>query len=337
MLVNIFCRIFVTRHYQKMTLVLLVEVLFGFLFPIFFQGWCSTIQPISSGSLDYKVNVSCFIIDLKYIDCNWSKPLMQEINYTFSTTFRKNEYHECPEYLHVDGRCVGCRIPLNSRRLLFAPFYTTLSVNNDSFNSTSKLDYPNLVKQVILSPPSNITLNKSNDDEICLYWKSNVKPDCVVSMVRYRQDSGEWKEHKTPRTGIYCISLVNDKFLYTLQVRSKMGAMCGESDYWSNWSVPLQWGNKTEPPFKKWWNIAVVVLGVLLLITLSALLCYFERKRLPMLPAVLVPGKNLQDLFEKYNGNVETWVYMSKELKEAFEPDFTESPCVVTEPSPSMN
>lgn len=81
------------------------------------------------------------------------------------------------------------------------------------------------------------------------------------------------------------------------------------------------------------------------------------------------PSKNLQDLFQQYNGNVEvatpsfcwfalsfflniyikynlnviviftyrrlllqSWVHISKELKEAFDPDYPESYCVVYEP-----
>lgn len=37
-----------------------------------------------------------------------------------------------------------------------------------------------------------------------------------------------------------------------------------------------------------------------------------------------------------HNFSPQSWVYISRELKDAFEPDYTESPCVVCEPSPTF-
>ncbi|MCI4379996.1 hypothetical protein PGIGA_G00234850 [Pangasianodon gigas] len=309
----------------------------------FFQGCWSRSQfsPSADGSCintGYKVNISCLIINLEYVECNWTKPQMQQINYTFSSVFLHNSSHECPQYLQEHRQNVGCRILLGAPIQRFDPFHTKLSVGG---NQSICKNYTTLKHRVKLNPPQNLSVNASGrEGEVCVHWiRSNIKQDCVNYTVGYRKASGPWKISTPTLYSSYCVSPVSSGVTYTFQVRSSMSDMCGASDFWSDWSDPVQWNNnkdvRTTAQRQVYWHVLGSVLGVIILISLSLLLYYSERIKVVFVPVVPDPSKSLQDLFKKYNGNVESWVYISRELKDAFEPDYTESPCVVCEPSPT--
>ncbi|XP_053487489.1 interleukin 2 receptor, gamma b [Ictalurus furcatus] len=308
----------------------------------FFQGCWSRAQfspSVGCTSTDYEVNVSCLIINLDYVECNWTKPQMQHINYTFSSAFLWNSFSECPEYLQEQGQNVGCKIPLNATQR-FEPFRTKLYVGG--YQTICK-NYTDLKQRVKLNPPSILSVNSSaREGEVCVRWiESKIKKNCVNYTVAYRKASGPWKISIPVMSSSYCVSPVASGVLYTFQVRSSMSDMCGASDFWSDWSDPVEWSNNkgvmtAEQP-QVYWHVLGSVLGVIVLICLSLLLYYSERIRVVFVPVVPDPSKSLQDLFKKYNGNVESWVYINRELKDAFETDFTESPpCVVCEAGPTF-
>uniref|UniRef100_A0A673GSP3 Uncharacterized protein n=1 Tax=Sinocyclocheilus rhinocerous TaxID=307959 RepID=A0A673GSP3_9TELE len=62
---------------------------------------------------------------------------------------------------------------------------------------------------------------------------------------------------------------------------------------------------------------------------------HYYKLTIILLPVVPDPSKNLQDLFHKHDGN--SWLHISRELKEAFEPDYTEPSCDVCEVTPSCD
>ncbi|XP_036425045.1 interleukin 2 receptor, gamma b [Colossoma macropomum] len=316
-------------------------ILFGCILLIFFQGCLSRIHSSPSRictSQDCVVDISCMVINLEYVDCSWTRSQMQDMSYNFSSAFKhEDSYQECPQYLQENGQNVGCRIPLYENGQ-FDAFYTKLSMGG---NLTVERYYGDLKDRVKINPPFNLSVDWTANGDLCLYWVNNVtKPHCLEFMVRYQRGSDQWQVSTKQKSTSYCIPLVPMGVNFTFQVMSRMGNLCGLSEFWSEWSAPLQWGNYTgsisAPLSQPWWHLWLSVLGVIVLIALAVLLYYIERVKVLILPVVPDPSKNLQDLFYKHNGNVESWVHVSGELKKAFDTDYTESPCVVCEPSPTL-
>uniref|UniRef100_A0A8B9J666 Interleukin 2 receptor, gamma b n=1 Tax=Astyanax mexicanus TaxID=7994 RepID=A0A8B9J666_ASTMX len=270
------------------------------------------------------VDINCMFINWEYVNCSWTRPKMQNVNYTFSSKLSsKTVYKECPQYLQEHGQNVGCRIPFTVEDQ-FRHFSTNLSVGR---NQSVTKDYDQLLNRVKFNPPNNISVNWTGaNGSLCLNWVRSIKQqNCVRYMV----------PHKTNKNK-YCIPYVSKEVNFTFQVRSKLEGSCGTSDFWSDWSDPVQWGNYTgmlniiqvkkskSPIF-----LSCFFLSIVLLFFSSLTICIF------ILPVVPDPSKILQDLFREHNGNVESWVHSSR-LKEAFETDYTEIPCIVCEPSPTL-
>uniref|UniRef100_A0AAY5ENU8 Interleukin 2 receptor, gamma b n=1 Tax=Electrophorus electricus TaxID=8005 RepID=A0AAY5ENU8_ELEEL len=321
-----------------MTWVSTSKILSCFLFVIFFQGCWSRSQPSN-----------CTVINLDYVDCNWTTAQMWEMNYTFSSVFqRQGSYQECSEYLQEHGHNVGCRIPLEDQSSIY--FFVCLFLKTFLIFVAPTLFSNVLIITILicvlictldilpyipvkLNSPYNVSAKWNSKDELCLHWVNLVKKvSCVVNMVRYRRDADPWqvKIFYLYLTAVY----FNKRSVYTFQVRSNMKEACGPSELWSDWSDPVHWRNYTENmSFQEWLQVFASVLGAIILIGLAVLLCYYERIRVVLLHVVPDPSKNLQNLFQKYNGNVESWVHVSRELKEAFDPDYTDAPCVVCDPN----
>ncbi|KAI5630087.1 cytokine receptor common subunit gamma isoform X1, partial [Silurus asotus] len=139
------------------------------------------------------VSISCLIINFEYVECNWTKPQMQQTNYTFSSLFwRDQRVQECQEYLREQNHNVGCRIPLKKTLQWFHSFDAKLS---DGGNQSICKKYQEMTKIVKLNPPSNISLNSSSrEEEVCVHWiRSKIKPGCVNYTVGYQKDSGHWR------------------------------------------------------------------------------------------------------------------------------------------------
>lgn len=112
----------------------------------------------------------------------------------------------------------------------------------------------------------------------------------------------------------YCISPLSSGVVYTFQVKTGLSVYCGTSHYWSDWSEQVQWighkdtsecGNINATTLRKvkfsfsnilfivlsflpfdvmdtaqppvYWQVLGFVLGFIILISLSLLLCYSER------------------------------------------------------------
>ncbi|XP_058654341.1 interleukin 2 receptor, gamma b [Onychostoma macrolepis] len=296
---------------------LYIALLFLFLS---FQQCCSTVD----------LSVQCKIINLEYVECFWH-PNISTMNYTFSSAFLHNPTQDCPEYIMEHSYTVGCRIPLKDPGLKFNKFYTNVSTER---NHTFSKEFDSLHRTVQLNPPYNLSVVwNEQDGTLSLQWNSSspLQKTCVVYMVRNLKDTRQFVN--VTRTS-YSLSHVSQNMPYVFQVRSTVADACGGSDLWSDWSTPVESGNGISREGR--WQGFYGVLSVLLLFLLG-LLCYCERKKIILLTVVPDPSKNLQDLFHKHDGNVESWVHISRELKEAFEPDYTETSCDVCEVTPSCD
>ncbi|RXN04308.1 cytokine receptor common subunit gamma-like protein [Labeo rohita] len=75
--------------------------------------------------------------------------------------------------------------------------------------------------------------------------------------------------------------------------------------------------------------------ATVVLVILSCLLVHSERLRIILIPVVPNAGRNVSNylaaLFDNYDGNVEKWLSMPKDLENGFKPNFTERACPVRE------
>ncbi|XP_051505921.1 interleukin 2 receptor, gamma b [Myxocyprinus asiaticus] len=284
------------------------------------------------------LSVKCMIINLEYVECTWY-PKASKMNYTFSSAFLNNSsFKNCPEYILEHSYTVGCRIPLKSQDQRLNKFFTNISSGAGGNQSTSQV-FESLKKYVQLNPPYNVSVTwDEQNSTLLLQWKNSTSiPKCVVYMVRYLIDTnihGGQTQYSNVTETSFRLHMVSKNKRYVFNVRSTVNGVCGPSDYWSNWSAPLEWGGTGNSSRPGWWQGLFGILPVILLFLLVVLLCYCERIKIILLPVVPDPSKNLQDLFHKHDGNVESWVHISRELKEAFEPDYTEHSCEVCEVTP---
>ncbi|XP_052006271.1 interleukin 2 receptor, gamma b [Xyrauchen texanus] len=277
------------------------------------------------------LSVKCMIINLEYVECTWY-PKASKFNYTFSSAFLNNSsFKNCPEYILEHSYTVGCKIPLKSQ---FDKLYTNISSGTGGNQTTSQV-FESLNRYVQLNPPYNVSVTwYEQNSTLLLHWKNSTSiSKCVVYMVRYLTDTnlhGVQTQYANVTETSFSLHMVSKNKRYVFNVRSTVAGVCGSSDYWSNWTAPLEWGGTGNSSRQGLFGI----LPVILLFLLVLLLCYCERIKIILLPIVPDPSKNLQDLFHKHDGNVESWVHISRELKEAFEPDYTEPSCDVCEVTP---
>lgn len=227
---------------------------------------------------------------------------------------------------------VGCRQPYQETER-FNSFHTNLIYGD---NITEKeLDLKSSVK---MNPPMNLTVNNDSGHELWLYWNNSRNHDCMESEVRHRTNNNEWTHVMFDR-GLHDFSLPlpSQKRRYEFQVRTRVSEMCHMSKFWSEWSQPISWGPFIAPDLvtrvsrTSVWTPVLSVGGFLILLLLLLLLLHNERLRVILIPIVPTPAKNLAELLETHNGNVEEWLHISKELKEGFKPNFSERACSVRE------
>ncbi|XP_051716083.1 cytokine receptor common subunit gamma isoform X1 [Ctenopharyngodon idella] len=306
-----------------MTYIHTPRLYFGLLFLILsFQRCCS------AGAL----SVQCKIINLEYVECIWN-PNTSTMNYTFSSKFANDDSHDCQEYILKHNYTVGCKIPLKNHDQKFSKFQISVSTEG---NHTFEKSFHSLKSLVQLKAPYNLSVKwNEHNSTLLLQWNSSttLKDNCVVYNVRNQKDETQLSANVTKKS--YSLTQVSQNKHYVFQVRSTVSGLCGSSDLWSDWSPPVEWGSAENISRQGWSQWLYGFLSVLMLFLLGLLLCYCERKGIILLPVVPDPSKNLQDLFHKHDGNVESWVHISRELKDAFEPDYTEPSCDVCEVTPS--
>ncbi|XP_030621504.1 interleukin 2 receptor, gamma b [Chanos chanos] len=268
-------------------------------------------------------SVKCIIINLEYVHCTWTAQSLPAYNYTFNSSLQDEPHTECPRYLQRHGYNIGCLVPLQSPEDRFGEFSTSLFYDvNSSVSLTHKLRM-----SVKLNPPYNLTLTLNGSSELWLHWEYNApgRSRCIVSQVRYKKMPSEWQLSPNVTVTSFSLPEVSGDVEYTFQVRLSVHDLCGSSLFWSDWSEPASFKPKKRFPL----GLLFVIFATTLLIALAILLCYCERIKVILLPAVPSPSKNLQDLFSRYDSNTESWAHISRDLKEAFETGNAEPRCVL--------
>ncbi|KAK3521579.1 hypothetical protein QTP70_014765 [Hemibagrus guttatus] len=281
-------------------------------------------------------HIECTVVNLEYVNCTWDGNGTMVENYTFLSSYKNPAVGvECSSYQYVRAVRIGCVVPYSEKDLQrFEEFYTWLYTD---INNMTKREYKSLLKRVKLNAPYNMTV-LLKDPELWIYWNntSNIKPQCQEREVRYRINGNKWSIYSSRMENSFNVPFPNAQSLYEFQVRVRMSSTCGESELWSEWSESVFWGSKkiNDTDTGQQTSAALMVLctvgAAVVLIMLTCLLIHSERIRVILIP--VVPGpKNLKDLIDSYNGNVENWLHISKELQDGFKPNFSERPCTVRE------
>ncbi|XP_065116118.1 interleukin 2 receptor, gamma a [Paramisgurnus dabryanus] len=282
-------------------------------------------------------SIKCLVINLEYVNCTWSEQGVQMHNYTFESMFSAYGKQICSQYYQVNRVNVGCRIPyVETQR--FNDLETWLYNKNGSLVTKQKHQ---LKEEVKLYPPYNLSVEAKKDTELWLYWNVTQNKNCIDSQVRHRTENTDWQT-KEPRSMNQFSLPFPSKKRYEFQVRARIMSSCGQSKYWSEWSMPVYWGhskpnNKTESPVSS--SVTSLVLyavgATVMLVILSCLLVHSERLRIILIPVVPNAGRNvskyLAAFFDDYDGNVDKWLSISKDLEKGFKPNFTERACPVRE------
>uniref|UniRef100_A0A8C1UYJ6 Interleukin 2 receptor, gamma a n=1 Tax=Cyprinus carpio TaxID=7962 RepID=A0A8C1UYJ6_CYPCA len=290
--------------------------------------------PSIAFSASSQQEINCLIINLEYVNCTWTE---HEHNYSFKSRFAHKETLDCPKYLRIDGVNMGCMFHYE-KLLRFNTLKTWLYSDNGHLVTEKE---HNLKAYVKLYPPVNLSVVEKKDAELWLYWNITNNVSCTESEVRHRTDNNSWKNTKPTTRPSFSLPFPSKK-RYEFQVRARIESSCGESMFWSDWSEPVYWGslkNNDTTGFLDNMSVMSLVLCVavatVILIILSCLLVHSERLRIILIPVVPNAGRNVRDylaaLFDNYDGNVEKWLSMPKDLENGFKPNFTERACPVRE------
>ncbi|KAM9456250.1 interleukin 2 receptor, gamma a [Clarias gariepinus] len=309
-----------------------MEVDMKMFFSVFLTLWtCSASSPPDQ--------IECMVVNLEYMNCTWNGNGTQSGNLSFKSSYKSRDSSqtdpvECASYLHVGALRVGCLVPYSEEKLLrFRDFYAWLYRDDIII---AKQEYTPLSKRVKLHPPHNVSW-VLRDPELWIYWNisSNIKFMCQEREVRYRINGNQWNDQGRVMENAFNVPFPNAQKRYDFQVRVRMSSNCAQSDLWSDWSELVSWGTTVnDTVLTTQTSTGLMVLytigAAVVLIMLTCLLIHSERLRVILVPVVPSP-KNLGDLIDSYNGNVEKWLHISKELQDGFKPNFSERPCTVRE------
>ncbi|XP_046898947.1 cytokine receptor common subunit gamma-like isoform X2 [Hypomesus transpacificus] len=289
---------------------------------------------VASWSCAAVIEVSCLILNLDSVECTWRG----QVNYTFYSRYKSDQYRECSSYVLEQGLVIGCSEAYLDIRDRFKSFSTNLTHENCS---TVKIH--DLKARVKMNPPTNLTVKNIDGHELWLYWNNSRNYHCLESEVWHKNNNSEWKSFNCDNgKHDFSVPLPSQSLRYVFQVRTRVSDTCYESKFWSEWSQAISWGPIIVPNLKvkglpgvavTVWTPLLAVMAALTLLLLVMLLLHNERLKVILVPMVPNPAKNpiLAELLDTHNGNVEEWLHISKELKEGFKPNFSERACSVRE------
>ncbi|KPP67349.1 interleukin 2 receptor, gamma a precursor-like [Scleropages formosus] len=206
-----------------------------------------------------------------------------------------------------------------------------------SHGNISMQEIHDLRQEVKLDTPHNLSVEFKNSTGLWFSWSTIELKNCIESVVRYKKDAHSWMDSLPTQSNYFNVPLPSEYSMYTFQVKVHISSLCSSSNFWSDWSSPVSWGpvksyDSETPEIPSISQVLIYsVLGGMILFALACVLIQYERLKVIFIPAVPNPGKNLEDLFLTYNGNVEEWLHISKEFADGFKPNFSESVCPVRE------
>ncbi|XP_043378709.1 cytokine receptor common subunit gamma isoform X1 [Chelonia mydas] len=291
--------------------------------------------------------VECIVFNDQYLTCMWGSKATLTANYSLYYWYipPRSENHmpveECKHYLQEEGINTGCWFN-HSEIIQFRPFYIHVNASHGGRSliiPTKVMKLQDLVKP---APPVNLTIQNISNNQLQLTWDSMyLKPLCLEYAVKYKSNQDtSWTEHLVSGK-IFSFPSVDYEKYYTFYVKSKINQYCGTTQLWSEWSVPVFWGNNatdqgTAEEQAPWFWIHVVlpIASLMLFLVLVILLIRMERVWVILMPRIPNPSKNFEELFNTHQGNFPEWAGVSKDIVESFKPNYSESFCYVSELPP---
>ncbi|XP_014818562.1 PREDICTED: cytokine receptor common subunit gamma isoform X2 [Calidris pugnax] len=275
--------------------------------------------------------------------CRWGSRETVAANYSLYYWY-ENRFPvvECKHYLQDQGINVGCHFN-RSETIQFLPFRVLLNASLGSRTleiHSNRMELQDLVKP---EAPVNLTIRNVSGNQLQLTWSSPyAKARCLEHSVKYKSNKDtSWTEHRV-NGDIFSLPSVDYEKFYTFYVRSKINGYCGSTQLWSEWSVPVVWGNNSTSKGAaeeqlRWFLIHTVLVPIascLLLLVLVILLVRMERVWVILMPRIPNPIKNFDELFSTHNGNFQEWAGVPKDVVESFKPNYSENICYVSELPP---
>ncbi|XP_068019704.1 cytokine receptor common subunit gamma [Melanerpes formicivorus] len=283
--------------------------------------------------------VDCVVFNEEYMTCTWGSRETLTANYSLHYWYKGSlPAVECQQYLQAQGVRVGCHFN-KSEIIQFLPFHVLLnaSLNGRTLTSSKVMELQNLVKP---GAPVNLTIRNMSGNQLELSWTSPYRnADCLEHAVKYKSNKDtSWTEYRVKRD-IFSFPSVDYEKYYTFYVRSKINTFCGNTQLWSEWSVPVVWGSNAtsngmaeEQPHWFWIHTVLIpIASCLLLLILVVLLVRMERVWVILMPRIPNPSKKFDELFITHNGNFQEWVGVPKDFVESFKPNYSENICYVSE------
>ncbi|XP_067405788.1 cytokine receptor common subunit gamma isoform X3 [Emydura macquarii macquarii] len=196
--------------------------------------------------------VECVVFNDQYMTCMWRSKEKLTANYSLYYWYVPPRYEnrtlvvECKHYLQEGGINTGCWFN-HSEIIQFRTFQIHVNASQEGkslFIPTKGMKLQDLVKP---APPGNLTIQNISNNQLQLTWVSTYhKPSCLEHAVKYKSNKDtRWTEQLVSGE-IFSFPSVDYEKYYTFYVKSKINQYCGTTQLWSEWSVPVFWGNIKE-------------------------------------------------------------------------------------------
>uniref|UniRef100_A0A7M4E638 Fibronectin type-III domain-containing protein n=1 Tax=Crocodylus porosus TaxID=8502 RepID=A0A7M4E638_CROPO len=303
---------------------------------------CQLSHPALLRSLHTRpAGVKCVVFNDKYMTCMWGNQEDQPVaNYSLYYWYVPHQpvATECRRYLQHNGINIGCWFDDSE----ITPFQTFRVHINASLGSrthvipTYDMKLQDLVKP---DPPVNLTLQNMSNHQLQLSWQTPYpKPHCMEYAVRYKSNKDtDWMVKLLVSGELFSFPSIDEEKKYTFHVRSKISQYCGSTQLWSEWSVPVYWGNAMAhgeySAGERYWvrTVLIPVVSGVVLLMLVVMLVRMERVWIVFMPQVPNPSKTFDELFNTHKGNFQEWAGVPKDVVESFTPNYSESICHVSE------
>uniref|UniRef100_A0A8C3SVA8 Fibronectin type-III domain-containing protein n=1 Tax=Chelydra serpentina TaxID=8475 RepID=A0A8C3SVA8_CHESE len=197
--------------------------------------------------LQTQPNVECILFNDEYLTCTWGSKETLTANYSLYYWYIPPRCpaptEECKRYLQEGGINTGCWFNHNEI-IQFRPFYIHVNASHGGRSLVIPTKVMKLQDLVKPTPPVNLTIQNLSNNQLQLTWDSiYAKPHCLEYAVKYRSNQDtSWTEHLVSGK-IFSFPSVDYEKYYTFYVKSKINQYCGTTQLWSEWSVPVFWGN----------------------------------------------------------------------------------------------
>ncbi|XP_067405787.1 cytokine receptor common subunit gamma isoform X2 [Emydura macquarii macquarii] len=283
--------------------------------------------------------VECVVFNDQYMTCMWRSKEKLTANYSLYYWYENRTLVvECKHYLQEGGINTGCWFN-HSEIIQFRTFQIHVNASQEGkslFIPTKGMKLQDLVKP---APPGNLTIQNISNNQLQLTWVSTYhKPSCLEHAVKYKSNKDtRWTEQLVSGE-IFSFPSVDYEKYYTFYVKSKINQYCGTTQLWSEWSVPVFWGNIKDATEEQapwvWIHVVLPAASLTLFLVLVILLIRMERIWVIFMPRIPNPSKNFDELFNTHKGNFPEWAGVSKDVVESFKPNYSESFCYVSELPP---